>query len=162
MQFRSTECEFFGHVLTPDGIKVDPKKVEAVTRMQPPTNKQELSSFLGLVNYMKRYSSELTKLGSAFRELQKEYSLWSWETSHQAAFEDIKVELMKAPVLAYFDPKEKHMIQTDASQKGLGAVLLQQGRPVIYASCALYTNRRQLLQFGTRTSWCNFWSRNTS
>ena len=75
MQFRSTEYEFFGHVLTPDGMKVDLKKVAAVSKMDPLTNKHELQSFLGLVNYMKKYSCKLTKLGSAFRKLQKEYSL---------------------------------------------------------------------------------------
>ena len=62
---------------------------------------------------------------------------WTWDSTHQDAFNAIKNELTKTPVLAYFNPKSEHVIRTDASMKGLGAVLLQKRRPVIYVSRTL-------------------------
>ena len=65
-------------MLTVDGMKIDPKNIESITKMMSPQNRQELQLYLGLVNYMKRYSYELTKLDSAFRELNKDYAVYSW------------------------------------------------------------------------------------
>jgi hypothetical protein len=71
MQFRTQECHFFGEVLTKDGMKADQKKIEAVRTMAPPEDKQTLSSFLGLVNYMKRYNGTLSEVSKPLRELLK-------------------------------------------------------------------------------------------
>ena len=62
MQFKSTDCKLFGHRLTPDGIKVDPKKIEAIIQMGPPQNVAGLQSFNGMVNYLKKFSPVLSKL----------------------------------------------------------------------------------------------------
>lgn len=62
---------------------------------------------------------------------------WSWDSSHKEAFDAIREELTRTPVLMFFNPKVEHVIQTDASMKGLGAVLLQEGRPVVYVSRTL-------------------------
>ena len=56
MQFKSTDCKFFGHRLTPDGIKVDPKKIEAITQMEAPQNVANLQSFNGMINYLKKFT----------------------------------------------------------------------------------------------------------
>ena len=61
----------------------------------------------------------------------------SWDSSHKVAFDAIKEKLTRTPVLSFFNPKADHVIQTDASMKGLGAVLLQQGRRVVYVSRTL-------------------------
>ena len=71
------------------------------------------------------------------RRLQKSDTVWAWEFKQQAAFEKTKTALTTLPVLAYFDKDKDHIIQTDASKTGLGAVLLQEGQPVVYASRAL-------------------------
>ena len=71
MQFKSTDCKFFGHRLTPDGIKVDPKKIEAIIHMEPPQNVASLQSFNGMVNYLKRFSPVLSKLSEPLRRLCK-------------------------------------------------------------------------------------------
>lgn len=87
-----------------------------------------------MVNYLKRYLVKLTKLSEPLKPLLREDTEWRWDSSHQEAFDAIKEELTKTSLLAYFNPKAEQVIQTDASMKGLGAVLLQDGRPVIYVS----------------------------
>ena len=137
MQFKSTDCKFFGHRLTPDGIKVDPKKIEAIIQMDPPQNVANLQSFNGMINYLKKFSPVLSELSEPLRRLCKSGVKWAWELEQQSAFEAIKQVITTLPVLAYFDKTKKHTIQCAASKKGLGAVLLQESKPVIYVSRAL-------------------------
>ena len=137
IQFKSTDCNFFGHRLTPKGLKPDPKKIKAILAMQPPQSIQQLQSFNGMVNYLKRFSPVLSKLTEPLRKLQKSDTVWAWESEQQTAFEKTKTALTTLPVLAYFDKNKDHIIQTDASKTGLSAVLLQEGQPVVYASRTL-------------------------
>ena len=137
MQFKSTDCKFFGHRLTPDGIKVDPKKIEAIIQMDPPQNVTNLQSFNGMVNYLKKFSPVLSELSEPLRRLCKSGVEWAWESEQQNAFEAIKEVITTLPVVAYFDKTKKHTIQCDASKKELGAVLLQESKPVMYVLRAL-------------------------
>ena len=137
MQFKSTDCKFFGHRLTPDGIKVDPKKIEAIIQMDPPQKVTNLQSFNGMVNYLKKFSPVLSKLAEPLRRLCKSGVKWAWESEQQNAFEAIKQIIMTLPVLTYFDKTKNHMIQCNASKKGLDAILLQESKPVMYMSRAL-------------------------
>ena len=137
IQFKSTDCKFFGHRLTPEGLKPDPEKVKAIVQMKALQSIQNLQSFNGMVNYLKRFSPVLTELSEPLRRLQKHNTVWAWESEQQEAFEKIKTALTTLPVLTYFDKNKKHIIQTNASKTGLGAVLLQEGQPVVNASRAL-------------------------
>ena len=137
IQFKSTDCKFFGHRLTPEGLKPDPEKVKAIVDMKPPQSIQSHQSFNGMVNYLKRFSPVLTELSEPLRRLQKQDTVWTWESEQQTAFEKIKTILTTLPVLTYFDKDKDHIIQTDASKTGLSAVLLHEGQPVVYASRAL-------------------------
>jgi len=91
--------------------------------MSAQEDKKGLQSFQGMVNYLKRYSGQLMKLSEPLNTLLREDVEWSWDSIHQDAFDAIKEKLIKTPV-----------IQTDAPLKGLGALLLQEGRPVICVS----------------------------
>ena len=77
MQLKSTDCKFFRHRLTPDGIKVDPKKIEATAQMDPPQNVASLHSFNGMVNYLKKFSPVLSKLLEPLRRLCKSGVKWA-------------------------------------------------------------------------------------
>ena len=152
MQFKSTDCKFFGHRLTPDGIKVDPKKIEAIIKMDPPQNVANLQSFNGMVNYLKKFSPVLSELSEPLRRLCKSGVKWAQESEQQNAFKAIKQVITTLPVLTHFDKTKKHTIQCNASKKGLGAVLLQESKPVMHMSRALtetekrYSNiKRELL-----------------
>ena len=145
MQFKSTDCKFFGHRLTLDSIKVDPKKIEAIRQMDPPQNVTNLQSFNGMINYLKKFSPVLSELSEPLRRLCKSGVEWAWESEQQDAFEAIKQVNMTLPVLAYFDKTKKHTIQCDASKKGLRAVLLQESKPVMYVSRALTETEQRYL-----------------
>ena len=90
-----------------------------------------------MMNYLKQYSRQLTQLAESLKQLLRNDTIWCSETKQQKFLEAIKDELIKTPVLEYFDPKADHIIQVDRSMKGNGAVLLQKGRPVMYASGTL-------------------------
>ena len=120
-----------------DGIKVNPKKIEAIIQMDPPQNVANLQSFNGMINYLKKFSPVLSELSEPLRRLCKSGVEWAWELEQQSAFETIKQVIMTLPVLTYFDKTKKHTIQCDASKKGLAAVLLQESKPVMCVSRAL-------------------------
>ena len=137
IQFKSTDCKFFRHRLTPEGLKPNPEKIKTIINMKQLQSIQQLQSFNGMVNYLKRLSPVLSELTEPLRRLQKSDTVWAWESEQQAAFEKTKTALTTLPVLTYFDKDKDHIIQTDASKTGLGAVLLQEGQPVVYTSRTL-------------------------
>ena len=105
--------------------------------MKAPQSIQTLQSFNGMVNYLKRFSPVLSELSEPLHRLIKQNIVWEWESEQQQAFEKIKHALTTLPILPYFDKNKEHIIQTHALKTGLGAVLLQEGQPVVYASRAL-------------------------
>ena len=118
IQFKCKEVSFFGHTWTPQGIKPDNKKVSAILGMKPPEDAKNLQSFLGLVNYLTRYSGRLSTLSAPLRDLIKKDTAYSWGPEHDRAFADVKREVSSLGVLRYFDPNCATVIETDASLKG--------------------------------------------
>ena len=137
LQYKKTEADFFGETYMIDGQKLVQIKVSAITTMPEPSCKKEVQSFIGMINYLSKFSARLSKLSEPIRELSKERVPFNWGPEHREAFGVIKKELIKAPILAYYNPNKETVLQMDASIKGLGACLLQQGKPVYFASKAL-------------------------
>ena len=120
----------------------DPTKVEAIKKIQAPQTKQELQSFLGMVNYPVQFIKDMSQLTDNMRLLFKKNSLFQWTESHEANFQRLKESISSDTCLMYFDTTRPITLQVDASQVGLGVVLLQEDfqgrtRPVTYASKAL-------------------------
>ena len=99
--------------------------------------KKEAQSFIGIINYLSKFSARLSELSEPIRELSNERVSFNWGPEHWEAFNAIKKELVKAPILAYYYPNKETVLQTDASIKGLGTCLLQQVKPVYFASKGL-------------------------
>ena len=137
LQFKKKEVSFFGHRWNSTGISPDPKKTESILKMQFPPDKETMHSFLGLVNFLNRYTPRLAELCSPLRKLILKDSHYSPGDTEHAAFYAIKAEFKKKIILPYFDRNKETILQTDASKKGFGAVILQEEQPIYYASRAL-------------------------
>ena len=137
LQFKKEEVSFFGHRWNSTGISPDPKKTESILKMQFPPDKETMHSFLGLVNFLNRYTPRLAELCSPLRKLILKDSHYSPGNPEHAAFDAIKEEFKKKIILPYFDRNKETILQTDASKKGFGAVILQEEQPIYYASRAL-------------------------
>ena len=83
MQFKSRDYKFFGHRITNNGIGVDPEKVEAITKMKAPDSLHALQSFMGMVNYFKKFTPVLTELSEPLRRLVRSGVKWAWESAQQ-------------------------------------------------------------------------------
>ena len=138
MQFRLPQVSFFGHQWSPRGLNPDPKKIAAVKRMELPQDMETMRSFLGLVNYLNKFSPHLAELSEPLRQ-NVEFELT--ESVH-VAFSLTKEEISKNITLPYFNPNSSTTVQTNASKRGLGAVLLQNSKPVMFASRALTGSER--------------------
>jgi len=146
MTLRKDKCEFgvqsvkfLGHLVSSDGIKPDPEKVKAIMEMNPPCNKKEARRFMGMVNYLSKFSKNLSELCVPIFSVMGQKSEWYWGVEQQRSFDMIKTELSNTPVLCAFDLRCKHRVSADSSQYALGAVLLQLNcrgdwQPVEYAS----------------------------
>ncbi|XP_058828586.1 uncharacterized protein K02A2.6-like [Topomyia yanbarensis] len=132
-----TSVPFFGHILTNEGVKPDPGKISAVVNIHPPKNKKELLTFLGLATYLGRFLPILAEVSAPLRKLTRDTAEYIWDEEAADAFTRIKKLATEAPILRYYDPTEPLVIQCDASMLGVGCVLLQEGRPVSYASRTL-------------------------
>ena len=137
LQYKKQQGDFFGETYTTSSGKPAQSKVSAITAMLAPTCKKQVQSFIGMINYLSKFSAQLSEFVESIIELSKEKVLFNWQPGHQSAFTLMKKEIAKTPILAYYNPKKQTILQTDASIKGLGVCLLQDEKPVYFASKAL-------------------------
>ena len=126
-------------MLTENGVEPDEAKVKAINKMEAQTDKNSVERLLGTVNYLGKFIPNLATLTKPIRELLKKEVEFQWSFEQQKAFQNIKDTLAmdEGPVLKFFDVSKPVTISCDASPTGLGAVLLQHGYPVAYASRSL-------------------------
>ncbi len=147
MQLRLKEVQYMGHLISSSGLKADPSKVKAIQDMPPPTDKQGVLRFLGMVNYVQRFAPKLSEVTLPLRDLIRKENEFLWdEAVHGKALKEAKKLLSEAPVLQYFDPESPTVLQCDASMKGLGACLMQNGHPIAYASRSLTATEENYAQ----------------
>ena len=137
VKMRQTEVKFMGHLITRDGLKPDPEKITAIENMLKPTSKPQVATLIGFVNYLSKFLPKLSNVVQPLRELTNNKTKFVWAKQHEAAFNTIKQLVVKHPVLKFYNVAEEVTLQTDASEKGLGAVLIQNGQPVAFASRTL-------------------------
>ncbi|CAH8536658.1 unnamed protein product [Dicrocoelium dendriticum] len=149
-QFLKNEVAYLGHIVSGNGVRCDPEKVERVRSWPIPKNTDEVRSFLGLASYYRRFVKHFATIATPLNEILKANQAFTWGEAQQKAFECLRNSLCEAPVLAFPDTRLSagpFILDTDASNTGIGAVLSQRTpdgkEPVIaYASRSLSQRER--------------------
>ena len=126
-----------GHLVTKQGLKIDPNKAKAILEMPRPEDEEGVQRLNGFVNYLAKFLPRLADHMEPIRQLTRQDKEFNWTEEQENAFREVKHLVTTAPVLSYYDPKAELEIQCDARKKGLGAALLQRGKPIAYTRRAL-------------------------
>ena len=143
LELQRESVTFFGAKYSTQGMHPDPKKVQGITEMTVPTEKQQLQSFLGMVNYMGTFIPNLSHHSEPLRAMLKKDNVFHWEEQQTRSFQKIKAIIAKAneTPLRYYDMTLPVTVQVDASLRGLGACLIQkhnrEDQPIAFASKSL-------------------------
>lgn len=150
-EFRKSEVTYVGHRLTSKGVKPDPEKIRAVCNMVKPTCLKDLQTFMGFIQYLSKFMPHLSTVSAPLRTLLEKNTAWHWDEEKETSFLKLKDMATNAPILQYYDPSKPLTLSVDASSKGLGAVLIQNQRPVAYASRALTPTQQRYSQIEKET-----------
>jgi hypothetical protein len=132
-KFWIKEVPFLGHVVSPEGISLDPSKVKEVLDWKPPTIVPKVRSFLGLASYYRRFILNFSKIVKPVTKLLKKENKYVWSDACDEAFKLLKKLLTTSPVLAQPDTDKPFDVYCDASGTGLGGVLMQEGQVISYS-----------------------------
>jgi hypothetical protein len=143
-QVKMSKCEFaqasiayLGHVISAAGVSTDQSKIATVRDWPVPTSVKELRSFLGLSGYYRKFVKNYGIIAKPLTNLLRKGVLYVWTNETDQSFQTLKHSLINAPVLSLPDFAKQFVIETDASDSGIGAVLLQAGHPIAFVSRAL-------------------------
>jgi hypothetical protein len=131
--FAQAELEYLGHIISGARVATDPRKTLAMVQWPTPTNVTELKGFLGLTGYYQKFVKNYGLLAKPLTNVLKKKQ-FSWDAAAQIAFDNLKARMTSTPVLALLDFSEQFIVETDASDVGLGAVLMQNEKPITFLS----------------------------
>ncbi|XP_070023064.1 uncharacterized protein [Nicotiana sylvestris] len=133
-EFWLESVAFLGHVMSEEGIKVDPKKIEAVQSWPCPISVTEIRSFLGLAGYYRRFVQVFSSIALPLTRLTQKGDPFRWTDNCEVSFQKLKTALTTAPVLVLPSGSGIYTVYCDASCVGLGCVLMHKGRVIAYVS----------------------------
>ena len=141
------EVSFLGHIVSRDGIRADPAKTDAVQTWDHPQNITDVRSFLGLCSYYRRFVKGFSKIAAPLTRLNEKGVPFQWKEEQQDAFQELKDRLTSPPILGYPQLEGRYILDTDASDTGIGAVLSQEQygeeRVIMYLSRSLTKEERR-------------------
>ena len=143
VKLRVPEVSYVGHLFSAEGLKPDPEKIRAINDMPPPVDKEGVLRILGTVNYLDKFIEHKADIQEPISQLTQKDAAFVWEQPQQEAFNHLKSVITSAPALAYFDNTKETVLNVDASIKGLGAVIMQDGKPVAFGSKTLTSCERR-------------------
>jgi len=141
-EFWMTTVQFLGHVISTQGISVDPSKVEAVLKWERPKSMTEIRSFVGLARYYRTFMEGFSKIVAPLIQLTRKDQPFAWTDRCENSFQELKQKLTNAPVLVIPNTSRSFEVYCDASHQGLGCVLMQERRVVAYASRQLKSHEK--------------------
>ena len=145
VKLRCKEVTYMGNVITPDVLKPDDKKIDAINKMQAPHDVKGVQRLIGMVNYLTRFVLNLSATLEPIRRLTQNGVTFQWGKEQHSAFDEIKRVLISDQVLKYYDANSDNLVlQCDACRSGLGAVLFQDDRPIGYGSRLLTTAEKKI------------------
>ena len=124
-EFHATSISFLGYVIAPEQLQMDPVKVSAVAEWPAPTNLKQLQRFLGFANFYRVFIKNYSSIAAPLTALTSISKPFGWSSEAEAAFVELKKRFVSAPVLLHPDPDLQFVVEVDASDTGLGAVLSQ-------------------------------------
>ncbi|WMV30112.1 hypothetical protein MTR67_023497, partial [Solanum verrucosum] len=128
------EVAFLGHVVSRDGIKVDPKKTDVIRNWPRPLTPSDIRSFLGLAGYYRRFVEGFSSLDFPMTKLTQNKAKFVWSDECEESFQTLIERLVSAPIFSLSDGLEGFVVYCDAFRIGLGCVLMQSGKVIAYAS----------------------------
>jgi hypothetical protein len=131
-----------GHIISKDGIAVDPEKIEAIREWSTPNNVAKVRSFMGITGYYRIFIEGFSKIAHPITSLQRKGVKLQWTLDCENFFQNLKQLLTSAPILRIVDPEEDFIICTDACNEGLGGVLGQKKFVICYESRKLKDHER--------------------
>ncbi|GFY18943.1 retrovirus-related Pol polyprotein from transposon 297 [Trichonephila clavipes] len=141
-KFGCEELKYFGLIINKQEIKTDEAKVQAIVEMKPPRTSKEVLKFLGMSQWYAKFIKNYADICEPLYNLKRKLKRFIWLIEAQKAFDADKAVMTKAPVLKFPDFKKPFELFTDASSIGVGTVLNQEQRPVVFASCTLSAAER--------------------
>ncbi len=141
-EFDKDQVEFLGYVLSGKGIATDPKKIEAIKNWPRPQSVKDVQRFVGLCNYYRRFVQNFAKLAKPLHQLTKKNVKFEWSSEAENSFKTLKEKLISSPILIHPNPEQQFIVECDASNFAIGAILSQHDKnnvlhPVAYFSRAL-------------------------
>ncbi|GKD69186.1 reverse transcriptase domain-containing protein, partial [Tanacetum coccineum] len=141
-EFWLQEVHFLGHVINQDDIHVDPIKIEAVRSWKAPTTPSEVRLFQGLAGYYRRFIENFSKIAKPLTSLTQKNQKYELGEKQEEAFQTLKDKLCNAPILSLPNGVEDFVVYCDASNQGLGCVLMQRDKVIAYASRQLKCHKK--------------------
>ena len=139
LELKQPRVSFFRAEYSADGTHPCPKKIQGITELTPPIDKQQLASFIGMVTHIGKFVPHLSHHMEPWRAILKKDAVFHWDQMANDSFQKIKDLIVKtaSQLLRYYDKTKPIVVQANASQKGLGTCLLQEGQPIAFASKSL-------------------------
>jgi hypothetical protein len=122
-EFSVKRTKYLGFIISTDGIEADPEKTAVIDQWEPPRTVKGVQSFLGFCNFYRRFIKDYGRIAKPLNRLTRKDQPFSFDSTCERAFKELKKRLVSAPLLAHFDPNRPSMMETDASNGVIASVL---------------------------------------